>query len=157
MLRILFLAAVIAAPALAAAQQLKLNTQVFQEEAVAAADGKSLLKRVPAAKAVPGSEVIYVIAYQNTGTQPADGVVISNPVPEGLSYRSSETAVQGARFEVSVDGAGSYGVLTSLKAKAADGSERPAQIADVTHVRWTFERPVAGGESGDVSYRALIK
>lgn len=143
-------------PALAQ-DTLELTAQVLQEVESRGKDGKVRKQRVPAAKVVPGTEVIYVITYRNKGAQPAEKVVINNPVPAELAYKGSSASGQNAKFEVSVDGGASYGVLPSLRVTGADGKPRPAQPADVTHLRWTLARTVAPGAEGTVSYRAVLK
>ena len=57
---------------------------------------------------------------------------------------------------VSVDGGKSFGTLSQLSVMAEDGGSRPADQADVTHVRWTLPS-VAPGESGRLEYPAIIR
>ena len=152
----LCLSLLLAAPAMAQST-LELTTQVMQEVETRGQDGKPRKQMVPAAKVVPGTELTYVITYRNKGAQPAEKVVINNPVPPELSYRGNSAAGQGTQFRVSVDGGKSFGVLPSLRVTGADGKPRPAQPADVTHLRWTLARSVAPGAEGTVRYRAVIK
>ncbi len=145
-------------PGLSLAQEpLQISNQVFQEIEVTGKNGKKEKKTVPAAKVVPGNEVIYVITYKNTGAQPAAKVVLTNPVPRELSYQGGSASGTNAKFEVSVDGGGNYGALPSLKVPDADGKPRPAQPADVTHLRWTLASAVPAGKEGAVSYKAVLK
>jgi uncharacterized repeat protein (TIGR01451 family) len=141
----------------AAADSLELHNAVFQEVDVTAADGTTHRERVPAEKVVPGSEVIYVITYHNTGAQPATDVVITNPIPDALAYRPELGPGPSALPEVSVDAGKSWGALASLKVKGADGKPRAAQGSDVTHVRWKLRDPIRAGEEGSVSYRAVLE
>jgi uncharacterized repeat protein (TIGR01451 family) len=136
---------------------LELRNEVFQEIDVKDANGVSHRERVPAAKVVPGTEVIYVITYHNTGAQPATDVVITNPIPPELAYQPELGPGPSAAPDVSVDSGTSFGPLASLKVKDADGKPRPAQGSDVTHVRWRLSKPVAPGAQGTVSYRAVLE
>lgn len=145
------------AGAAAAQDTLQLTSAVFQEIEVTGANGKKEKKTVPAAKVVPGTEVIYVITYRNVGSQTAEKVVISNPLPKELLYKGGSASGKGTKFEVSADGGNAYGALPSLKVTGADGKKRPAQPADVTHLRWTLAKAVAPGAQGTVSYRAVLK
>jgi uncharacterized repeat protein (TIGR01451 family) len=145
-----------ARPALAA-DTLELHNAVFQEVDVKAADGTMHKDRVPAAKVVPGTEVIYVITYRNVGKQPASDVVITNPIPEELAYRPEQGPGPNAAPEVSVDSGKTWGALASLSVTGDDGKPRPAQGSDVTHVRWKLAKPVKAGEEGSVSYRAVLE
>jgi uncharacterized repeat protein (TIGR01451 family) len=145
------------APAAAAQDALELRNAVFQDVEVKAADGTMHKERVPAAKVVPGSEVIYVITYQNVGKQPATDVVITNPIPSELAYRPEPQPGPTAAPEVSVDAGKSWGALAKLVVTGDDGKPRPAQGSDVTHVRWKLGTPVKAGEQGSVSYRAVLE
>jgi uncharacterized repeat protein (TIGR01451 family) len=145
------------APAVAAQDTLELRNAVFQEVDVKAADGTMHKERVPAAKVVPGTEVIYVITYHNAGKQPAAEVVITNPIPAELAYRPEAEPGPNMAPEVSVDSGKSWGALAQLKVTGADGKPRPAQGSDVTHVRWKLRTPVKAGEQGSVSYRAVLE
>ena len=145
------------APAAAAQDSLELSNAVYQEIDVKTADGTMRKERVPAAKVVPGTEVIYVITYHNAGKQPAGDVVITNPIPAELAYRPEAGPGPSVAPEVSVDAGKSWGALASLSVKGADGKPRPAQGSDVTHVRWKLGAPVKAGEQGSVSYRAVLE
>jgi uncharacterized repeat protein (TIGR01451 family) len=145
------------APQALAADTLELRNEVFQEIDVKNADGTTHLERVPAAKVVPGTEVIYVITYHNTGAKPATDVVITNPVPAHLAYQPERGPGPSAAPDVSVDSGASFGALASLKVKDAEGKPRPAQGSDVTHLRWRLRDPVAPGAQGSVSYRAVLE
>jgi uncharacterized repeat protein (TIGR01451 family) len=150
---LLFAAAVPAA----AADTLELKNAVYQEVDVKAEDGTTHRERVPAAKVVPGSEVIYVITYRNTGKQPATDVVITNPIPAELAYRPEPGPGPSTAPEVSVDSGKSWGALASLSVRGADGKPRAAQGSDVTHLRWKLGNPIRAGEQGSVSYRAVLQ
>ncbi len=138
-----------------AAGGLQLSNQVFQEIEVIGADGKPERKTVPAATVVPGTEVHYVITYRNTGDKPADSVAITNPVPAELEYVSVRGPAPAN--QVSVDGGKQYGELASLYVTDADGKPRPAQAADVTHVRWMLNGALPPGNGGAVSFNARLK
>jgi uncharacterized repeat protein (TIGR01451 family) len=140
-----------------AQDSLQLTNAVFQEIVVAGKDGKKEKKTVPATKIVPGTEVIYVITYRNVGSQTAEKVVISNPLPKELAYRGGSASGKGTKFEVSVDGGNAFGTLPGLRVAGPEGKKRPAKPDDVTHLRWTLAKPVAPGAQGTVSYRATLK
>jgi uncharacterized repeat protein (TIGR01451 family) len=138
-----------------AAGGVQLSNQVFQEIEVVGADGKPEHKTVPAATVVPGTEVFYVITFRNTGDKPADNVAITNPVPAELEYLS--VLGPAPMNQVSVDGGKQYGALASLSVTGADGKPRPAQTADVTHVRWMLNTALPPGSGGSVSFKARLK
>ncbi|MDP2229092.1 MAG: hypothetical protein Q8J78_16630 [Moraxellaceae bacterium] len=144
------------APVLAQAA-LELKTQAFHEVVVVGKDGKTERKREELKKALPGQEVIYDITYRNTGSKPAEKVVVSNPIPAELVYQPGSAAGAGSKFEVSVDGGEAWGALETLKVPGPDGQPRPAVAADVTHLRWTVLAPVKAGAQGKFTYRAKVK
>ncbi|MCC2637428.1 MAG: conserved repeat domain protein [Moraxellaceae bacterium] len=150
------LGALLSLPVVAQAE-LVLKSEALQEVAVKGKDGKVQKKRQAVTTATPGTEVIYVITYRNTGTQPANAVVVNNPIPAGMRYQAGSAEGAGARSEVSVDGGKQYGALETLRVKNADGTMRPARGEDVTHARWTVLGAVPAGKDGSVSYRAVVK
>ena len=135
----------------------ELTVQSFQEVTVKDKTGKVTKKQVPVARVVPGDEVIYVIAYKNNGKQPADAVVITNPVPVPVEFRPGTAAVKGAVDVVSIDGGKNYGKLDKLTVANPDGTTRAATGADVTHVQWKLEASVKPAAGGSVSYRVLVE
>ncbi|MFZ5561376.1 MAG: hypothetical protein ACOY41_07640 [Pseudomonadota bacterium] len=153
----LFLAALLALPGLALAAGLELKNEAFQDVVVKRPDGKTEKQRQKVSNALPGTEIIYVVSYRNTGSKPAQKVVVNNPVPAGLAYQPGSASGSGARAEVSVDGGKQFGALEALRVKDAGGGLRAARAADVTHLRWIILAPVAAGQGGSVTYRALVK
>jgi uncharacterized repeat protein (TIGR01451 family) len=132
---------------------LKLTNAVYQQVEIKAADGKITKKLVPAAKVVPGGEVVYEIEYNNTGKETANNVAITNPVPRELTF----VDVVGAPVTaMSVDGGKQFGQLTDLEVTNSDGTKRPAQPTDVTTLRWVLPA-LKPGAQGKVSFRARVK
>lgn len=140
-----------------AADGLALKTEAFQDVMVTGKDGKPEKHRQIVTSAVPGTEIIYIITYRNTGAKPAEKVVVNNKVPAGLAFMPGSAQGAGARAEVSVDGGRVYGALETLTVTGADGLQVAAQGPDVTHVRWTVAAPVPPGRDGNVTYRAVLK
>ena len=101
---------------------------------------------------VPGNRLVFSTSYRNEGAAPVQNFVVTNPVPEGIAV----AAPDAASLTVSVDGGKSWGKLAALTVKDAKGVVRPAQAADVTHVRWTLAS-IAPGTGGAVAYHAIVK
>ena len=147
------LAMALATPAFDAGP-LQVASKVLTEKKTAAADGTTRVALVQATKVVPGDKVVFVLDYRNTGTQPLGNVVLDNPVPQQLAYRS---AAQGSPTpEVSVDGH-TYGELSALRVRTAAGGLRPASPDDVTHVRWRLTSPITAGSHGQLAFQAVLK
>lgn len=136
---------------------LTLKAEAFREVEVTGKGGKKEKQLQTITRALPGQEVIYVISYKNSGSKPAESVVVSNPVPEGLVYQPGSAQGAGTRIDVSVDGGKQFGLLEALRVKGVDGQMRAAKADDVTHVRWTLVDVVKPGAEGKVTYRAVLK
>jgi uncharacterized repeat protein (TIGR01451 family) len=146
----------IAVSGVAAAQDaspIQISNAVFQEVEVKADDGSISTKLVPAAKVVPGGEVVYHIDIVNNGAEAATDVAIDNPVPSGLVLSSDPKPAASA---VSVDGGETFGDLAGLTVTGADGAPRAAQLTDVTNLRWVIAT-LAPGAKSQVVFRARVK
>jgi uncharacterized repeat protein (TIGR01451 family) len=120
--------------------------------------GKDEVKRVDAAKekVPPGGVVIFTSRFTNKGKQPATGVVITNPVPEHMTYVDLSAEGKGAKIEFSIDGGKTYGPAEQLKVTEKDGKVRPALPKDYTHIRWTVSAPLTPGATGTVSFHGRV-
>ncbi|GAB4277064.1 MAG: hypothetical protein Kow0092_32850 [Deferrisomatales bacterium] len=119
-------------------------------------EGRTAVERVPAAKVVPGEVVLYTNRYENVGEQPAENVVITNPVPEHMTYVAGSAFGEGTRITFSVDGGARFDLPENLTVIGPDGRPRPASAEEYTHVRWARSRPVEPGETGAVGFRARL-
>lgn len=146
--------AVLAAPLVAAGGPLTMTTRMLVEKRVTAADGATRTTMIPATRAVPGDRITVVLDYRNTGTAPIGNLVLANPIPRNVAYRSA--AAGSATPEVSVDGK-TYGSLDGLRVTMPDGATRPAVADDVTHVRWRLSSPVTAGQRGELAFQAVLK
>ncbi|MBN8809333.1 MAG: hypothetical protein J0I47_14010 [Sphingomonas sp.] len=136
-----------------AAGPLQVTSKILAEHRARAADGTTSETLVAAAKVVPGTRVVFVLEYRNTGRQPLANIVFDNPVPRGIAYRGP--APNSPAPEVSVDGK-TYGALAALSVRTPAGA-RPAGPDDVTHVRWRLARPLAPGAQGQFAFQAVLK
>lgn len=153
------LLAVVPAPAIAASG-VELTSKVEMEVEVEQ-DGTKTKKRVTPAKALPGDEVIYTLAYANKGAAPADNVVIDNPVPEHTDYVGGSAWGEGMDVTFSVDGGKSFAAPEQLKVRVKDEAgndvERMAKPDEYTHLRWSRKQAVPPGGTGEVGFRARIE
>lgn len=136
-----------------AAGPLQVVSKILVEQRVRAADGSTSIVMAPAKKVVPGDRLVVVLAYRNTGKQAINGLVLNNPVPQGVAYRGA--ASNSPVPEVSVDGT-NYGSLASLRVRTASGI-RAAGPDDVTAVRWRLAAALAAGAQGQLSFQAVLK
>jgi uncharacterized repeat protein (TIGR01451 family) len=133
---------------------LEITSSMMVEQRSAAADGTTRVALVKPTGVSPGDRIIFVTAYHNVGTQPLTDVVLANPLPRAIAYRSASPGSPAP--EVSVDGK-TFGALASLRVRALDGSTRAAGPDDVTHVRWRIARPLAPGSQGQFAFQAVLK
>lgn len=134
---------------------LDVRTIVQKEEIVVADDGTEEKRLVVADMVIPGEEVIYTLTYSNVGQQPAENIVITNPLPSQLTYVEGSADGADASVEFSVDGGQNYGQTRQLTV-ATNGIERPARVEDITHIRWVIADPIEPGEEGMARFRARL-
>ncbi|WP_242447396.1 hypothetical protein [Aurantiacibacter aquimixticola] len=101
---------------------------------------------------VPGDRLVFGTNYSNTGGEPVETFVMTNPLPAPVRLAPDADPA----LIVSVDGGESFGRLADLTVAADDGSSRAAEHRDVTHIRWTLS-VVEPGQSGRLEYPAIIR
>jgi uncharacterized repeat protein (TIGR01451 family) len=129
----------------------EIEKEVFNEE------GRKEIKRMPAAKVVPGHEVIFTTTYKNVSKEKAEKAVITNPVPEHMLYKENSASGMGTRITFSIDHGKSFNIPVKLFVLDAAGRKYPARPQDYTHIRWEISNPLQPGAKGEVSFRAILK
>ena len=104
----------------------------------------------PPSQVIPGDRLVFTTRYTNTSAETVEDFVVTNPLPAPVML------AEDGEFEVSVDGGKSFGKLIALSVTLEDGADRPAELTDVTHIRWTLAR-LTPGEQGSLSYFAVIR
>ena len=140
------------APLSAQDQAISLSGSVMHETVSLDASGKEVTELVEPNTIVPGDRLIFRTDYNNGSDEAVDNFVVTNPLPPAVRLAPDADTT----LIVSVDGGKSFGTLSQLSVIAEDGGSRPADQADVTHVRWTLPS-VAPGESGRLEYPAIIR
>lgn len=143
--------------AVAAQEQghLNIRTVVQKEELMVSESGEEERRLVAADIVVPGDDVVYTITFTNISDEAADNVTITNPISENLTYVEDSAFGPGTVIEFSVDGGQNFDDAAQLMV-SADGSERPAEVADFTHVRWTMQNELDAGAQGMARFRARL-
>ena len=120
--------------------------------------GEKEVKRVDAAsaKVVPGDTVIFSVLYENVGKEATDNVVITNPVPEHMTYIEGTASGEGTAIDFSVDKGKTYKLPKDLRIKNKEGKEVRAGPSDYTDIRWALDGPLPSGAKGAVSFRAVL-
>ena len=107
----------------------------------------------PVDRVLPGDVLLFVLDYRNGGAKAVTPFVINNPVPANVVF----TGVEQPWASVTVDGGKTYGPLSKLTVRKADGTLRAASPADVNAIRWTFGQPIPAGGSGNVKFYGVVK
>lgn len=150
----LLIAALVAAPAMAqSGNAVSLNSDVLVERTTIDANGRTQVTLEEPSTVIPGDKLVFVLRYRNNGAAPASDFVVTNPLPQAIAFQ----AAGDDSAQVSVDGGRNWGTLQSLSVSNADGSQRPAQASDVTHIRWAFAQPIPAGEAGRLMFRGIVR
>lgn len=129
------------------------KASIFVERIAPQPGGARRVRLEPARQVSPGERLIYVVEYRNTGNRPVQGFTVTNPLPR--TVRLDET-VDGSEL-VSIDGGRSWGPLSALRVPLGNGSWRPANPEDVTHLRWRVGDTLMQGETRRVTFRAIVR
>ena len=153
-MRILLTLLALLLPGAAFAQsQVALTSNVLVERTTTDASGAARTSLDAPGIVTPGDRLVFVLAYHNNAATPATDFVVTNPIPGSVAYSGAESAGS----VLSVDGGRTWGELAALTVRNADGTSRPAAVADVTHVRWRIARPIPAGGSGELRFRGIVK
>ena len=137
--------------------QIEVTTIAEIEVTETNAQGKKTVKRTAATSVVPGTEVIYTITAKNTGAEPADKIVVTNPIPVQTVYVDGSAFGADTVITFSVDGGKTYDAAAKLTVKDATGISRAATPDDYTHVRWILQVSLKPGQEAPVWYRTRVK
>ncbi|MDH3615916.1 MAG: hypothetical protein OEQ90_05520 [Gammaproteobacteria bacterium] len=135
---------------------LDVRTTVQKEEVVVNDAGEAEKRLVPAEVVVPGESVFYTITFTNVSAEPADNVVITNPIAEDLMYVEGSAFGPGMDILFSVDGGETFAAANELTV-VEDGEVRNAEAADFTHVRWVMQNDLEVGAQGTARFAAVLE
>lgn len=135
---------------------LEVTTIVQKEVLVKNENGEAETMLIGADTVVPGERVVYTISFENTGTDAAENVVITNPIADSLKYVAGSASNGDMRIEFSADGGRTFGLASELTL-VDDGIERPATTRDYTHVRWIMQTELDVGAKGTASFAAILE
>ena len=135
--------------------QLDITTVVQKELVTVNAEGETETMLVAADTVTPGERVVYTITFRNIGEEPAENVVITNPINENLTYADGSAFGPGTVIEFSVDGGATFGDAGSLSV-TEDGVTRAANATDYTHLRWTMQDDLAVGAQGVARFTGVL-
>lgn len=135
---------------------LDVRTVVQKEQVTVNESGEAETELVAASTVVPGERVVYTITFQNISEEPAENVVITNPISGELTYIDGSAFGPGADIQFSVDGGQTFGDRDELTV-TEDGETRPAGTDDFTHIRWVMQQELAAGAQGLARFSAVLE
>ena len=136
--------------------RIQLEMVVRKEITTTDAKGTKKVELVEPKLVVPGEEVIYRIVYTNVGAEPTSSVVVTNRIPEHMTYVGASAEGKNAAVLFSVDGT-EFAARDRLRVRTPEGELRPAADQDLTHIRWIVNGDVQPGKTGSVAYRARLQ
>ncbi len=133
-----------------AAGPVQFASDVFVERFQATPSGRvaRTLERVE--RLQQGDRVIFVVNWKAARTSE---FTVTNPMPRAVSFQRSAAGDE----EVSVDGGRTWGDLSALTIREADGAMRHAVPEDVTHLRWRIPSVLAAQGEGQMIYRGIVR
>ena len=146
------LLAAAASPAVAQEQPIALVGEVHAVVETVDDSGETQVELVEPGTILPGDRLLFGTSYSNTGTEPVENFVMTNPLPGPVRLAPDADP----DLVVSVDGGTNWGLLSTLSVMQEDGTTRAAEHRDVTHIRWTLDL-VEPGQSGRLEYPAIIR
>ncbi|MDH3350510.1 MAG: hypothetical protein OEM60_08440 [Gammaproteobacteria bacterium] len=135
---------------------LNVRTVVQKEQVKVNEKGEAESELVAADTVVPGERVVYTITFQNISEEPAENVVITNPISGDLMYVDGSAFGPGSDIQFSVDGGLTFAKATELTV-TEDGTTRSAGAGDFTHIRWVMQQELAAGAQGVARFSAVLE
>ncbi len=135
---------------------LNVRTIVQKEQVTVTESGDKETRLVPAGTVVPGERVVYTITFRNISEEPAENIVITNPISGELTYVDGSAFGPGTEIEFSVDGGQTFASRDALTV-TEDGETRAAVADDFTHVRWVMQTELAAGAQGIARFSAVLE
>lgn len=148
------------APSTVRAQEgkgLELTSSILRQVEVQDEKGETKVELVPVEKAMPGEELVVQISYTNRGAEPAENIVIVNPVPDQMIYVAGSADGRFTQTTFSIDGGATFDVPEKLLVKDEQGNEKQAPPEQYTHVRFGRSQALEPGQTDLVTFRVVLK
>ncbi len=107
----------------------------------------------------PGDVLRYTLKGQNKGNNAIKNMVLTQPIPNGMTYVMKSTTQPNASVTYSIDGGKSFVANPTVQVRLANGNveTKPAPANVYTHVRWQLNDAMAPGQSVNVSYQVVVR
>lgn len=116
----------------------------------------------PTGSQMPGTDLVYTVAFSNTGGAAASSFVVSDPVPTNTDFKvGSVTSSLGTTgLAVAVSYSNNGGSTWTYAPASGGGGAAAGYDRNVTNVRWTFTgnlSATAPNNAGSVGFTAKIR
>ncbi|MEM8503838.1 MAG: hypothetical protein AAF716_11875 [Cyanobacteria bacterium P01_D01_bin.1] len=108
----------------------------------------------------PNDVLRYAIVTSNEGEVPAKNLVITQPIPEAMTYViGSEKGNTAAESTYSIDNGETFVAEPMVEVTLPDGTVemQPAPAEAYTHVKWTFSEDLESSVAVNVSHEVIVK
>lgn len=136
---------------------LSASQTVEKEIVVQMPDGTEIISRETAETVAPGERVVYTLSFTNDDAQPATDLVLTMPVPKEVRFMEGSASDNNMIPVYSADGGNSFAARELLRVRDNDGVLQSASSGDITHIRWTVPGPLAAGETGNLSFKGVLR
>ena len=137
--------------------EIVLTNKVLKQVIKKDKDGNTSYDYIEPKTALPGDIMLYIISFENIGTDPAEAIVINDPIPNNSKYRIDSATGNNTDITFSIDGGKNFGNPKDLVVRDKNGKEWMAKPESYTHIRWVYKKSLAPGEKGEVSFKTKIK
>lgn len=113
-------------------------------------------------EALPGADLVYSIAFSNTGGYPASTLVVSDPLPANTDFKvgSVTNSLGTTGLTVTVAYSNNGGTTWAYTPTSGTGGAPAGYDRTVTHIRWTFTGSLsqtAPNNAGSVGFTVRIR
>lgn len=109
---------------------------------------------------LPSDVVRYTVESSNEGEMAAENLVITQPIPEELTFKiGSDKGNDSAEATYSIDNGETFVAEPMVEVTLPDGTVemQPAPAEAYTHVKWNFNEALEADVVVDVSLEATVK
>ncbi|MDJ0795367.1 MAG: hypothetical protein QNJ51_00820 [Calothrix sp. MO_167.B12] len=110
----------------------------------------------------PGDILRYTVSGANNGDKAVKGLVINQPIPQGMKYvlkSATVNANKGAKITYSIDAGKNFVENPTIKVRQEDGTFKtvPAPAEKYTNIRWNFGESVAAKGAVKGTYQLQVR
>ncbi len=146
----------VAASGQATSPTIRLRT-IAEIETKTVEDGREVRRLMPAARVVPGDEVLYTLEIRNAGPIAIIAPTVTDPIPAHMTYVADSATGPGAEVSYSVDGGHTFERPENLRVVGPDGRLRAAKPMDYTHIQWKLKKTLKSKSIAFARFRAVVK